>query len=500
VVEYLYNVAIGAYAHQTMGVYMPFDPLSWAIGFALNKTLGGIWGQLCSNQLPERLHSVVRKWAASLPDNAKVCPDAIFLNVEESECASQPSSLIKLRATLNEKRIPPVQEWHAALVEQWTLISQQLEKEEAQAFFQLARATASEHLKNLSKAIVGEMEKDREFFQSEALAYLRSIHEYLRKKNVAELCFMELPDEPSSRFALKLNQGHRIILDRPAFWCDFHKGENVPFPREVEVDPRHSRRIRAEGTFRHSSEGHNRAIHTIRFAFSNSGDTTLVVKQVRLLVHHCERNSDHHVLGISVEAGPLRTVVIKGIDLDPKSSETILTNKQFFIEPYQALALEFELKSPDNYNYRVTFAFDWVDFVEKRKRTTFSETYLLKYPSYSHHHMLPMDETQGPMPVLPLLDSGKINPVVARILLNPTHSYFDDVVFVIKYHENGNTKKVYEDFLRLSSEDPKADQELRHQAKLALMIVAGNAKGSSLTDPEFELSIGRRLLRQGHDI
>jgi hypothetical protein len=65
---------------------MAFDPLSWAIGFALTCTAGRLLKKAGAETFADRLRETVLKWSHGLPEESSdLHPDAVVTRLFEAE-------------------------------------------------------------------------------------------------------------------------------------------------------------------------------------------------------------------------------------------------------------------------------------------------------------------------------------------------------------------------------------------------------------------------------
>ncbi len=324
--------------------------------------------------------------------------------------------------------------------------------------------------------------------------YEDKVVDYLNKSNGAELLFAKVTKDEDRIIALQMNQGRKLIVDKPAYWKDVHAGEIESLPSYIHIETTHSRDVKPEGRGRHSREVPNRAVHTIEFLLSNSGNKTLVLKKVKLNILFCEPNNDYHVLGMTIEAGPVHTFVIEGVELSPDKSELVLHDKLIQIEPNGVVAYEVSLKSDQHYTYRVKFAFDWIDVSSGKEKTSFSEVFVLDFPTYSLHFSPIEMEHIANIEITPLVVKGKLNPFVAKILLNPKHNYYDKVIEVLLY-DSARPAQNFIQYLKTIAGDKNASPLMKEYAMVSLLLLEDGVSGD-LRSRETDKSVAQKMIRE----
>ena len=94
---------------------MLFNPLTWAAGFALTQLFGNY---LARGKFQRALATAASRWAASLPREFKINPDALFIGADLREPELSPGRR-ELRLQLERSCIPGAAVWEAALWEQY---------------------------------------------------------------------------------------------------------------------------------------------------------------------------------------------------------------------------------------------------------------------------------------------------------------------------------------------------------------------------------------------
>jgi len=328
--------------------------------------------------------------------------------------------------------------------------------------------------------------------------YERKVVDYLNSHNVARLIFANVTNSENRTVALRMNQGRKIVIDKPVYWNDIYISKTDSFPSYINTETTHSRDVKPEGKGHHSREVPNNAVHTVEFLLSNSGGKTLVLRKINLIILDCEPNYDYHVLGMTIEAGPVHTFVIEGVKLSPDKPELALQDKLIQIEPNGVVAYKVSFKSKQHNTYRVKLAFDWVDVGSGKKQTSFSEIFVFDFPEYGLGMALREFERAENIEVTPLILDGKLNPLIAKILLNPKHNYYDKVIRVLEYDSTrpaGN----YIQYLKEIAEDENTSDEIRDSARISSLLLEGRVSGSLLSR-EMDKSVAQKKAREKTEV
>jgi hypothetical protein len=143
---------------------MPFDPLTWALGYSLSKVANGLLGVVFSDDLPRRLAKVAETWAAEQVDvDPALHPEALF----SGGTGDGGSARLELRATIEAKRVPEAHLWRDALVEHWRVVGT---RPDVTAFFSSDEQDASSRLAILAGRLSAEMGRDADHFRTEIIA------------------------------------------------------------------------------------------------------------------------------------------------------------------------------------------------------------------------------------------------------------------------------------------------------------------------------------------
>lgn len=155
---------------------MPFDPLSWAIGFVLNTALKKRAEALLERKsLTDNLERCVQSWAKTLPPDLAVHPDALFAELpifakNATDHERSPAGTA-LGTALANGLVPSSQLWRNALVERWSFVHRSLGST-ASSFFRLPEDKATEYLEILAARLARVCQEDPALFQVTVLSRL----------------------------------------------------------------------------------------------------------------------------------------------------------------------------------------------------------------------------------------------------------------------------------------------------------------------------------------
>jgi hypothetical protein len=155
---------------------MPFDPLSWAIGFILNTALKKRAEALFErNSLKHKLERCVQSWAEALPPELGLYPDALFSKfpvvANDPTGVDRSPAATALGTALANGLIPSSQMWYDALVERWSVVNRRLGST-ASSFFRLPEDKANAHLGILAERLARTCQEDPALFQVTVLSRL----------------------------------------------------------------------------------------------------------------------------------------------------------------------------------------------------------------------------------------------------------------------------------------------------------------------------------------
>lgn len=142
--------------------------------------------------------------------------------------------------------------------------------------------------------------------------------------------------------------------------------------------------VEREGQGRHSSEFQYKAVHTLDFLLSNSGDNHLVVKKIEL---HIIKSIQHIIkepplMYSTIEAGPLRVFKIDAPKLSRTKTEYTLQNRLIEIEQNGVVGYKTKFSSDENFLFVVKLSFEWIDAITGKEEVSFSDELELDFPIY----------------------------------------------------------------------------------------------------------------------
>ncbi|MGK7895347.1 MAG: hypothetical protein AB4372_17435 [Xenococcus sp. (in: cyanobacteria)] len=143
---------------------MAFDPLSWAIGYALKHSGDWLLGKTFNENLPRQLQKVVYQWSINLPENIYVFHEAVFPEVQNH--AEIGSALYLLRSTLQKEQIPTISMWFEALRENRRFIAKGKNPDDLQPYFTAEESIVETHIMELAQKIHRVCQQDEKLFRT----------------------------------------------------------------------------------------------------------------------------------------------------------------------------------------------------------------------------------------------------------------------------------------------------------------------------------------------
>ncbi|MBW8040273.1 MAG: hypothetical protein FVQ85_09770 [Planctomycetes bacterium] len=193
--------------------------VGWVCGKLGDSVLKSVFE---NSELNRKIEGVVSRWAKS--QAAFVEPEALFEAVDLVREGDQRREYIALQGKLLRCEWPDENQWHRALMEQWRYVLKT--NEEAQAFFQLDEAEASEELRKLARAVQGlckEYEKVFKWFVVDNLSWIREyLRDHLPGMTVKDIraCTISLSKLPVTGHELFGREEDLAVLDEA--WGDEH--------------------------------------------------------------------------------------------------------------------------------------------------------------------------------------------------------------------------------------------------------------------------------------
>src|SRR6267143_801977 len=137
---------------------MPFDPISWAVGFVLTNAAKKGLDTAFTPDLRRNLEDEIESWSKTLPSFAH--PATLFPMVDSSDGEQERPALSRVRSKLLDLVIPNQEEWASAFVEQWRSVRDRL-RTQAQPFFLLSEVEVLPYLTDLAARVHGKCAQDQ---------------------------------------------------------------------------------------------------------------------------------------------------------------------------------------------------------------------------------------------------------------------------------------------------------------------------------------------------
>lgn len=151
---------------------MPFDPLTWLLGYGMSRGSNKILDAFAKTGLSSRLLNDFEDWAKGLPSDKYVAAAALFPNLPTQTDPAQHPARAQLSRDFSDRRVPTKEIWLDALVEQWHEVKHSIP--EPQPFFNLPEDEARRLLEDLARRLATRCEQDENMFRSTVLEALRS--------------------------------------------------------------------------------------------------------------------------------------------------------------------------------------------------------------------------------------------------------------------------------------------------------------------------------------
>ena len=204
---------------------MPFDPISWALGFALSKAAQKGLDAAFPHSLREALEDEVEAWARSASRVGELYPQALFLPTRElDENEAVGPGLATLRERLLALEVPSEDEWFAALRERWLSVRTQYAPD-VQPFFLAPESEVTSLLRDLAVRLRRRASQDTKVALPHVVSALDRIevtlNEVLQLKALKTLPPRPLRDDAAKRVtdaarrvAMRRNWGSSVQLTR----------------------------------------------------------------------------------------------------------------------------------------------------------------------------------------------------------------------------------------------------------------------------------------------
>jgi hypothetical protein len=132
---------------------MPFDPLTWGLGFALNRLTARLLSPSGADILQNRLRVAEHEWSQQLPSELSVHYKQVFGEANaDLDPDSRPARFRLQESLITRGIVPSEREWLDAFVEHWKIRRAELGPI-GNAFFQLDDEEAVAHLSALARRI-----------------------------------------------------------------------------------------------------------------------------------------------------------------------------------------------------------------------------------------------------------------------------------------------------------------------------------------------------------
>jgi hypothetical protein len=154
---------------------MPFNVLSWALGFALSRTVGRILDKAGAQSFANDLRKAVLAWASKLPSEFRdLKPNALAGRLFESDSEELGLNRTKLQKAFERGAIPSEQDWFDAIEERRQEVYAHL-GEGAQNFFKVDFASAEPHIKKLATILHQQCIKNEDLFKVSLYEMMREL-------------------------------------------------------------------------------------------------------------------------------------------------------------------------------------------------------------------------------------------------------------------------------------------------------------------------------------
>lgn len=156
---------------------MPFDPISWGLGYALGKGGDRLFEALRSKDLQDRIRAEIGSWSGALPEDLFVHPDALLPELIRDEEAGP--ALRTLRGELRRERIPSAEIWYAAFAEHRRAKAAAHDTADLNPFFGARDEQVEPHLRDLAERVERLCRKEPDLFRVMAMDRLDEIRDHV---------------------------------------------------------------------------------------------------------------------------------------------------------------------------------------------------------------------------------------------------------------------------------------------------------------------------------
>ncbi len=150
------------------------EPLSWALSYAGKKTLDWLISHGLKSNLPARLRAELADWAANLPADIRINPEALFPDVVDRSSIDNPA-FAALQARLEKDLIPTAAEWAAASRARRDAVVAKLSKSVRHPFFNAPDQMLEPLFQALGERLERVCRQDEALFKGEVLAMLHLV-------------------------------------------------------------------------------------------------------------------------------------------------------------------------------------------------------------------------------------------------------------------------------------------------------------------------------------
>jgi hypothetical protein len=161
---------------------MPFDPITWALGFTLNKA--GTWAVDQRKELRSQLKKAVQDWADELPEHVCVVPDAIFQDPKaKDDDTSNSPALSELRKTIAADQIATSEQWRDAIYERRRFVVSSFPQDQLQSFFRATDEEVRHHVDELSENLHRICQQNEKLFRTSVASRVDQIAKLIAEQN-----------------------------------------------------------------------------------------------------------------------------------------------------------------------------------------------------------------------------------------------------------------------------------------------------------------------------
>ncbi len=201
----------------------------WLLGYCAGKIGNRMLKSMGGDALFRDLESGIERWRRTLPDEASLeVAAALFPSVKsDAELQARPS-LAALRAELAKARVPGVEAWREALLEQWRKVRESID--DPQLFFQLPEADARAYLQALAVDLADICAQHGRLFQPTALALLLEIQAQLAALQPGSAIALAEANRPLTALAIawtglveEIGASYRQAMDAGLPWPGHHR-------------------------------------------------------------------------------------------------------------------------------------------------------------------------------------------------------------------------------------------------------------------------------------